>query len=154
MEVRPLTAEDIPQVVPLVWLLHNEAKLWHLGWSHTKVEMTCAMAISDSDKFCHVAVEDGSVVGVMAGMVQPLLFSHDRIGVEELLFVLPTVKGRARVASRLVRQFVSWCRSFGVVDVRTGVISNIDNMAVDTFYRGQGFKRIGTIYALREPGGE
>lgn len=103
--------------------------------------------------FCQMAINEyDEVIGCMAGYVTPLIFSKGVIGNEEGLYVREGVPERAGIAAEMLRRFVRFCQDAGAMDVRTGVISNIDNYAADIFYRRNGFKRIGTIYSLRNPG--
>jgi hypothetical protein len=127
----------------------------HLSFDHDVTRQLGLRCINDPAFFCQMAIgENDVVIGCMAGYVSPLVFSRSIIGNEEGLYVRSGVPDRAAIAAEMLRRFVRFCKDAGAVDVRTGVISNIDNYAADVFYRRNGFKRIGTIYSLRNPGGK
>jgi len=152
--VTSLRVEHIPALIRIIEAQHAASGLHHLGFSHTKVEFTLCRAIAEPDLWCEVVLHDDVPRGLMAGHVTSMLFSHERIGIEELLVVEEGTPRRTAYAKQLVNDFVAWCYDMQVVDIRTGVISNIDNLALDQFYRICGFKRIGTVYSLRDPGGK
>lgn len=152
MQVEPLSLLTKAEFVDICRQIHEESDLSHLPFIRSKVESLASMCISNPDWFARVAIYDGEVVGAMCGYVTTLLYSHATMGVEEGIYVRHNVDMRGKIAKELLRQFVEWCRSKGVADIRTGVISNIDNYAADVFYRRNGFKRLGTIYSLKNPG--
>lgn len=133
--------------------LWAEGQLDHLGFDRDTCWLLGWRCINDNKYFCQMAIDDNDkVVGCMVGYVTQLVFSNKSIGVEEGLFVYEGTPDRAAIAAEMLRRFVRFCKDAGVADVRTGVISNIDNYAADVFYRRNKFRRIGTIYSLRDPG--
>jgi GNAT superfamily N-acetyltransferase len=133
-----------------LWSLGEQT---HLGFDRETTERLGLRCLNDPKMFCQLAVVDDEVIGGMIGYVTRMLFSNTIIGNEEGLYVRSGIHDRAAIAAEMLRRFVRFCKDAGATDVRTGVISNIDNYAADVFYRRNGFKRIGTIYALRKPGG-
>jgi GNAT superfamily N-acetyltransferase len=134
-----------------LWLQGSQV---HLEFDRDVTRDLGFRCINNAFYFCQLAVDENDVVvGCMAGYVTKLIFSRNVIGNEEGLYVRSGVPDRAAIAAEMLRRFVRFCKDAGAVDVRTGVISNIDNYAADVFYRRNGFKRIGTIYSLRNPGG-
>ena len=153
MNVETITLATKPQFIDICMLIHSQSELQHLPISRDKVDLLADRCMYNTQWFGRVAVDDGAVVGAMCGYVQPLIYSDVMLGVEEGIYVMPHAVNRGKIAKSLLLEFVAWCRGHGVADIRTGVISNIDNLAADVLYRYNGFKRIGTIYALKEPGG-
>lgn len=154
--IEPLTLEGIPIFVELCHEFSTyTGTLSHLGFDSYEVAMLGEAMVTQPTHFCQLAFDaDGKPVGFMAGYITKLIFSKNYIGNEEGLYVREGVKERTAMASEMLRRFVRFCSDAQCVDVRTGVISNIDNYAVDVFYRRNKFKRIGMIYAMRNPLGD
>lgn len=134
--------------------LHDLSHLEHLPYDLPAAYRLGIDCINNDRYFCQLAYIGDKCVGCMAGYMTKLVFSREHIGVEEGIYVREGTPQRAAIAAEMLKRFVRFCRDAGCADVRTGVISNIDNYAVDIFYRRNGFKRIGTIYSLRNPGGK
>jgi hypothetical protein len=150
-----LTEERLDEFVLICEELLMLGEQRHLLFDKCATYALGRRCINDPAYFCQMAIdEDGIVVGCMAGYVTKLIFSSSYIGVEEGLYVRDGTLHRAAIAAEMLRRFVRFSLDCGAVDVRTGVISNIDNYAADVFYRRNGFKRIGTIYAMRKTGEE
>lgn len=146
------TLDNFVSACEELWLLSS---IQHLKFDHHVTRMLGMKFIREPTFFCQVALDDNEIMlGFMAGYVTGLMFSNQHIGIEEGLYVREGVNERAGIAAEMLKRFVRFCKDCGCVDVRTGVISNIDNYAVDVFYRRNGFKRAGTIYSLRKPGDE
>jgi GNAT superfamily N-acetyltransferase len=152
--IEVITEQRLEGFISICRELWSQGAQVHLEFNDDVARQLGMRFINDPTYFCQLAVEDDRVVGVMGGYVTKLIFSHDVIGNEEGLYVRNSVQGKAGIAAEMLRRFVRFCRDAGAVDVRTGVISSIDNYAADVFYRRNGFKRIGTIYALRNTGVE
>lgn len=156
MYIEAMTIHHMEQFLDIcreLWSMSDV--LPHLGFdvlSTTRLGMRC---LNDPACFCQMAFDDAGVnVGCMVGYVTPLVFSNKIIGVEEGLYVRDGTPSRAGIAAEMLRRFVRFCEDAGAVDVRTGVINGAENYAADVFYRRNKFRRIGTIYALKQPLGE
>lgn len=152
--VKPVSMDNMYGLVNMCMELHAQTHLAHLPVDKTSLVRMAHMCMADMTWFGRLVwdQERDEAVGAMVGYVSPLIFSTASIGVEEGLYVRQDVENRAMYAATMLKDFVRWAYSRGASDVRTGVISNIDNYAVDVFYRRNGFKRIGTIYSLKHPG--
>ncbi len=148
----PLSPETKAGFLVLAQRMYAEARLHHIGYNSTRVEQFATMAMDSPFWFLRVAVMDGVVRGAMCGYLTKIIYSDAVLGVEEGIYVDHDLPDRGKVAKGLLQEFIDWCRDNHVVDVRTSVTSGIDNYAADVFYRRNGFMRIGTIYALKQPG--
>lgn len=151
--IEPLTVQRLDGFVAICEELWQAGEQVHLSFDTDITRALGLRCITDPTFFCQMAMDERDViVGCMAGYVTQLVFSRSVIGNEEGLYVREGTKDRAAIAAEMLRRFVRFCKDAGAIDVRTGVISNIENYAADVFYRRNGFKRIGTIYALRNAG--
>jgi GNAT superfamily N-acetyltransferase len=149
-----LTPERMTDFIIMTEELHALSHLEHLPYDLRAATQLGRNCINDDRYFCQLAYINDTCIGCMAGYLTGLVFSAEHIGVEEGIYVREGTPQRAAIAAEMLKRFVRFCKDAGCADVRTGVISNIDNYAVDIFYRRNGFKRIGTIYSLRNPGGK
>jgi hypothetical protein len=151
--IEPLTEHKLDDFIEICKELLYAGEQQHLGFDDEVTRILGMNCIHQPTYFCQMAyLGNGRLVGCMAGYVTKLIFSNQHIGNEEGLYVREGTPERAAIAAEMLRRFVRFCMDCGAIDVRTGVISNIDNYAADVFYRRNGFKRIGTIYALRNTG--
>ena len=92
-------------------------------------------------------LDNGIVCGIVIGSTCHMLFSPQIIGVEETIYVREGTPFRASIAKQLLGAMVTWAfTERNAAFVRAGETSEICPVAVDTFFRSQGFKRAGTLY--------
>ncbi len=148
----PVTPDTVSGFVRVAEQIYSESALHHIAFSTDRIEQFARMAMVNPFWFIRVVVVDDQVRGAMCGYLTRLFYSDRMIGVEEGIYVDPDLPFKTKYAGDLVKQFVEWCEDNGAVDVRTGVVSGINDYAADVFYRRNGFKRIGSIYALKNKG--
>jgi len=139
--IRQMMEEDIQEVIELAAVMFAESRNYReMDFSVDRVREIAAMTIQDG--FAMVAVQDGKIIGLMAGsLVQPA-FSRDVMACDFLLYVLPEHRG-GMAAVRLVAAYVQWARKGGAKIVSVGVTAGIDNDAAIAFYRAMGFRESG-----------
>lgn len=148
----PLGPEHMLDFIRICHELWSQSDvLPHLGFDMASTRALGERCLNMPNYLCQMAFVDGHNIGCMVGYVTPLVFSNKIIGVEEGLYVRQGTQDRAAIAAEMLRRFVRFCEDAGAVDVRTGVINGAENYAADVFYRRNKFKRIGTIYALKQP---
>ena len=139
--LRNMTVEDIPEVTELAAVMYRESENYRaMSFSPERVREMALMVIQNG--FAMVAVQDGKIIGLMAGsLVQPA-FSKDLMACDFLLYVLPEYRG-GMAAVKLVAAYVQWARKGGAKIISVGVTAGIDNDSAIAFYRAMGFHESG-----------
>ena len=139
--IRQMMESDIQEVVELAAVMFAESTNYRaLEFSPERVREMALMVIQNG--FAMVAVQDGKIIGLMAGsLVQPA-FSKDLMACDFLLYVLPEHRG-GTAAVKLVAAYVQWARKGGAKIITVGVTAGIDNDVAISFYRAMGFRESG-----------
>lgn len=145
--IRPLTLDDIPQVVLLGSQMHQESIFRDMDYSPKKLmELLERMAVGSRELFAFV-YDDKGVRGFIAGFISAHFFGDDLSSGDFALYVDPEYRGE-RAGPALVKAYVAYCRDMGVKDIRLGVSAGIDDEQVAQVYRGLGFTTEFTGYRL------
>lgn len=97
--------------------------------------------------FGRLALVDGEPVGLIVGSIQFMLFANKKFGVEETVYVRDGTKFRASIAKQLLKALEHWAFTVHNAEfIRAGETSEIAPKAVDAFFRGQGYRKNGTLY--------
>ena len=92
-------------------------------------------------------LSDETHCGLVIGSVTTLLFAQEKMGVEETIYVKEGTPFRASIAKALLAGMEDWMfNTHNVSFIRAGETSDISPVAVDAFFRSQGYKHAGTLY--------
>lgn len=87
-------------------------------------------------------------VGGLAAQILSSFLTHDKIATDNFLFVLPgwrTLKN----ANLLMKAYKDWSVAMGCILTRGSCVGGYEPEAMDIFMKRNGFKPIGSIYAIR-----
>jgi len=96
-----------------------------------------------------VVDENDTVLGFLAGSLQPMLFSRRLIANDWGLFILDGIPDRAKWALKLVNEFKTWAVERNAVLVWMGVTVGISDDGAGALLRHCGFKRQGSFYVMK-----
>lgn len=112
-----------------------------------KVVQAHDACMNHPDWFARITLDpDGIVDGVFAGLVTPMLFSHDLMASDIGFYVKPGTKYRTVKARKLVDAFSAWAVEKGAKLVTVGVTVDIDNVGADALLRTAGYAQKGAYY--------
>jgi GNAT superfamily N-acetyltransferase len=132
-ELRELRLEALRDSPDAFWTLYEEA-----------VERSDADWREWTTFACHVAVEDGRIVGMVAGFPDD---EDARTADLIAMFVTPTARGRG-IGAALVDAQLAWARAEGFARVRLMV--NVEQGSAFRLYERCGFRDTGERSALRD----
>lgn len=145
MKLRLATYVDLPRIVELGRLMHQESSYAQLDYDDHIVASTMADLI-DKKQFVVVAEDtNGQVVGGMAGSVDPTWFGNDSIATDLALFIAPEHRGGMLVV-KLVKAFAQWARLAGAKQIRPGVTTGSEQAVA--LYERLGFQRCGATFVM------
>ena len=145
MEIRPITAADLPNILPLAKQMHEETEFRRLEWAEDKVKAFIGTLIKSPNHIGMVALDKGEMIGFVAGVKMEHFFSNERLAKDLGLYVRLDKRG-SRAAYKLMDAFVEWVESSEpsvsalVVQVSTGG----ENMkSANRFFAHWGMEEIG-----------
>lgn len=141
MSIRVATHDDLPRILDLGELLHKESPRWsRISFNRSKASAMLSALIESSDGVIFVAIEDGIVVGGIAGVVEPHWSSDDRLATEVSLFMAPEVRGKMAPA-RLICALDAWAKKRGAVWVHGGTSTGLAPERTAGLYEAVGWER-------------
>ena len=145
MKLRMATPDDLPAIVVLGRVMHEESSFAPMDYDVDRVKETISDLMNKS-QFVVVAEDtNGEVIGGMAGMVTQSWFGNDMVANDLALFIHPDHRGGLMVV-RLVKAFVHWAKLAGAKQIRPGVVSG--SRTAEALYDRLGFTRCGATFCM------
>jgi L-amino acid N-acyltransferase YncA len=145
MKLRMATPDDLPAIVVLGRVMHQESSFAPMDYDVDRVKETISDLMNKS-QFVVVAEDtNGEVIGGMAGMVTQSWFGNDMVANDLALFIHPDHRGGLMVV-RLVKAFVHWAKLAGAKQIRPGVVSG--SRTAEALYDRLGFTRCGATFCM------
>ena len=117
------------------------------AFDEDKVVQVYDACMNHPDWFARITLNaDAEVDGVFAGMVTPMLFSHDLMACDIGFFVRAETNFRTAKARKLVDAFSSWATEKNAKLITIGVTIGIDNVGADALLRVVGYAQKGAYY--------
>jgi GNAT superfamily N-acetyltransferase len=137
--IRAATLKDVPQLVPLARAFYAEAPpVGRAPFDEASTALSFRELIRNPIMHVFVIERDGTLVGVTAGVVAPLLFNHKaKRGQEFLWYVSPDARG-TRDSLRLFRALEEWVKAEGATSFLMGALATSPE-SVREFYKRSGF---------------
>lgn len=148
-----VTPETVPYMAALCRELHSLGSYRDVPVDEVYLYNFIMNAACDPENWFTMLAkdDDGYYVGMVAGMIVPMVFTPRRIGIEHAWYVREGTPNRGKVAKQLMQNFVDWAvMERDAMHVQAGDVANINSVAVDGLYRLLKFKRAGTIYMYKE----
>lgn len=144
--IRNATIEDVPALISLGRLLHEESEYRDLPYDVEKITGVAHRLLEDG--FLRVYEKDGELLGGMSAVITEFWFSHEKVAADVAVFVKPDRRGGI-VAAALVRQFIEWAEERGVARQRLSITTGINEEQTAELYENLGFRKCGQIHERR-----
>ena len=138
--VRPATESDAQGIFMLCIQMHGETDFKHFTFDPEKAFTGLHRWIDKEDAAMFVAVNGGEIIGMMAGNMLEMWFSHERCAAEQLLYVAPKSRG-TRAAYLLAKSFFQWAHEKSN-HIHAGVGTGLQN-AAGKLYEKFGLAHVG-----------
>jgi GNAT superfamily N-acetyltransferase len=142
--IRTAKLEDIPRIVDLGEMMHQESNYRDVPFSREKVAALMTHLIT-RDGVVFLAERGGVVAGGIAAAVAEQWFSDEKFGFEYGLFITPESR-HGITAGRLLRAYRIWCKSQGAKRASLGITTGVNVEGTARFYRSQGWQDFGPIF--------
>ena len=143
--IRPAWRSDIPRLVRLGVLMHEESRYSRLRLDQEKLANLLASLI-DGDHGCVLVAErDREVVGGIVGVLTEHWCSNDTVATDLALFLAPEARG-GMLAARLVNGFVAWAKEQGAAMISMGISTGVSVEATGRLYEACGGRQYGTLW--------
>lgn len=145
MKLRMATPDDLPAIVVLGRVMHQESSFAPMDYDVDRVKETISDLMNKS-QFVVVAEDtNGEVIGSMAGMCTQSWFGSDMVANDLALFIHPDHRG-GMLAVKLIKTFVHWAKLAGAKQIRPGVVSG--SRTAEALYDRLGFTRCGATFCM------
>lgn len=145
MKLRMATVDDLPAIVVLGRVMHEESSFAPMDYDVDRVKETISDLMNKS-QFVVVAEDtNGEVIGGMAGMVTQSWFGNDMVANDLAVFIHPDHRG-GMLMVKLIKTFVHWAKLAGAKQIRPGVVSG--SRTAEALYDRLGFARCGATFCM------
>jgi hypothetical protein len=143
--IRPATEADIPRIVELGRMLHQESDEYRdISYDGEKVAETMRGLI-DGSGVIFLYEQDGQIRGGLAGTLGEFWFSREKVSGDFSLFVEPEARN-GMIAVKLVLAFRVWSKLCGARRLNMGVTTGIQEYGTSRLYTSLGLRRTGTLF--------
>lgn len=141
MSIRPATLDDLPAIVAMGEIFHNESPRWRrLRFSRARAAHTFAHLITNPNGLVLLATKCDAIVGGIAASCSMHWCSEDLLVDEICLFVMPEHRG-GLLAARLIFAMRAWSKSKNALWNTAGTSTGIDPEVTARLYEHAGFVR-------------
>lgn len=146
--IRELQKEDIPEVLALGKLMHEEGAFRDLTFNQRKVLSVLNLCVLQDDRLCLLVEIEGEIVGLFIAVIAEDWFSADRVAKEIAIYLAPSHR-RGGLASSLIKEYLAWAKEQGVETASIGSSSDIDNAGIRRLFENEGFHGVGFNFRKR-----
>lgn len=147
--IREATLDDIPRLLELGQVMHQESPVYNaFPLNEDRVVGFLSYLINSDDGCVFVAIQDGEVIGGMAGIVSEHLWSDIRLAYDIGWFFLPEHRGHL-TSIRILQAFLEWAKS-KAEQIMIMNTSGVNTERILPLYEKQGFKKAGAILYMNQ----
>ncbi|MFA5401803.1 MAG: GNAT family N-acetyltransferase [Dehalococcoidia bacterium] len=147
MIIRQITHDDIPKLIEIGLMCHQESEYNIMSFSANKCIALCERIISEPQMLGMVTVKDNETTGVLVAAAIPAYFS-DEINASDLLVYVPPEYRGTRAFYLLCLSYIGWARTKGARLIFLRNTTGIEADKVGRLYERMGFSRVGGIYRM------
>lgn len=122
--LRKATLKDVDSLLSLAFAMHHESpRFRQYAFLPDRLRKTLADVIGMELGFCHVAEQDGMIVGAMVAFAMPH-FACDILQACDLGIFIDDKHRGSSLAARLVKAYLKWAEAVGAeptIGINTGV---------------------------------
>lgn len=145
--IRPATLEDIPTMLALGRVMHQESIYAPYDFDDDKVIEMFTALISTQFGIALVAEQEGVVIGGFIGVVQKHWFGNDTQASDIALFIAPEHRG-GRTGLMLIKAYVQAALNKGAKQVLLANSTGVQTDRVAKLFESFGFQRRGFVFEL------
>ena len=147
--IRPFTLDDLPTMVELGKIMHEESVYRDLDFDAQKLIDLGHHYIANPERcWSAVAEVNGRIIGMYAGYITEYYFGKDLIAQDLLLFVDPTKRG-GLAAVKLITAFEDWAFAKGVKEVCPASSTMVAPERTAMLYNLLGYTNVGSLFKKR-----
>lgn len=145
MKLRMATVDDLPVIVMLGRVMHQESSFAPMNYDMDRVKGTISDLINKSQFVVVTEDTNGEVIGGMVGMVTQSWFGRDMVANDLALFVAGDARG-GMAAIKMMKAFVHWAKLAGAKQIRPGVTTGHER--AEQLFERLGFARCGASFVM------
>lgn len=153
MHIRQATLDDIPNLVALGRLMHQESVYRTYALDVEKLALLLKHLLDEAAGIVLVAESSGAIVGGFVGMVVEHWFGLTKQAVDLALFMEPSHRG-GRTAFRLLNAYVEEAKNRGADQIVMANSTGVDMERVADLFEAVGFEKTGYVLAMHVPKGD
>ena len=147
--IRPFTLDDLPTMVELGKIMHEESVYRDLDFNEDKIKDLALTYLANPERcWSAVAEVNGRIIGMYAGYITEYYFGKDLIAQDLLLFVDPTKRG-GLAAVKLITAFEDWAFAKGVKEVCPASSTMVAPERTAMLYNLLGYTNVGSLFKKR-----
>lgn len=145
MQIRKAQVTDIPRLIPLIKLFHQETlSQFGFGWDNLSIARTIETFIQHHIGL--VVEEKDEIIGVIGGAVTPSFTDYrQRIFIESIWYVNPGYRGLAQ-GVELLKLVEEYCRRLKINKIIMVGMHDHNHEKLDLFYKRMGFRILESQY--------
>lgn len=147
MIIRQITKDDIPKLIEIGLMCHQESEYSVMSFSANKCIALCERIITEPQMLGMVTVKDSEITGVLVAAAIPAYFS-DEINTSDLLVYVPPEYRGTRAFYLLCVSYIGWARTKGARLIFLRNTTGIEADKVGRLYERMGFSQVGGIYRM------
>lgn len=146
--VRPMTEDDIPRVVDLVYLSWTTSRYNNLTFDRVGAAAMLDLSLTSEDMQAFVIDTAGVVVGVIGLIIVKMPWHIEKFASEQVFTIHPDHRGYKQ-AMLLLRAYKNWAMMSGACMLHVLVDHGHNEEKIASLYKRAGFVQNGISLAMR-----
>ena len=144
--IREATAFDVPTCLQLGLEFQQTSEFGNLTPNLNKMLGFGYNAVENPSYCFFVSENKGKIDGFLIGSVMEYVFSHDLLGEEHLMYVLPDHRKSTIIGIKLMRAFEEWCHEKGCAGISFAPNAFGPDPRWHAFSKRLGYEHSGFLY--------
>lgn len=144
--IRPARSADIPEIIRLSEIMHQESRYRTLTYNGVKFAALLRQLIDSPSGMVAVAERNGDIVGAIAAVVTDHYFADATISYELGLYVEKAHRG-TMAGYRLAKEYIYWAKEKGADQIDMGITTGIDEERTGRLYERLGLQHVGIVFS-------
>ncbi len=117
---------------------HEHASMIELNFDPASMQLTLTRLIDDPHQVLFVADHEGSISGMVAGVMYPAYFNHSVLMAQELFWW--NRDGQPGDGKALYRALEAWAKALGCQSLMMVLLDDAQKPSIDKLYRRWGYQ--------------
>ena len=145
MLIRPITKEDVPQLVELGYEQFAASRFNYLNYDREKIRIQFENAVGHPTRRAFVIDDDGELVGLVGVSLEQFEYNYDTFAMDHFYYIKPEHR-KGLLAMRLFKVAEQWAQENRALEIHFNFAFNDEGQRIANFMDRLGYVKYNEHY--------